>query len=123
MWTGLDSLFAVEPAEPVGKKTVTQCIKDRGNPPRMRIVYNISESYGGNPPMEVGKPFWSDSGVPRVVVMLSGDRFDPGPEWKEWRIPLLEFFLEGQEEDLEWVSGHVRAEIARIQAEKEVSHG
>ncbi len=38
MWTGLDSLFAVEPAEPVGKKTVTQCIKDRGNPPRMRIV-------------------------------------------------------------------------------------
>ncbi len=86
-----------------------------------QVVYNINKSYGGNPPMEVGKPFWS-KGRPRIVVLLPGDQFSVGPEWKESRIPLLEFFLEGQESVLDGLAGYARAEVARIQAEKEVSH-
>jgi hypothetical protein len=80
------------------------------------VVYAIYPSYGNE--MEVGVPFWA-SGRPRVIVMLSGDRFNPGPEWRNYRIQLLEFFLIDTEEDSlnDFVVG-ARREIARILAEK-----
>ena len=88
------------------------------------VVYNITKSYGGDPPMEVGKPFWSNSGRPRVVVMLSsGPPMRVDPEWKEWRIPLLEFFLEGQDEVLDGLAGYARAEIDRQLREKAQGYG
>ena len=80
------------------------------------VVYAIYRSYGQE--MEIGVPFWS-SGRPRVIAMLSGDRFDPGPEWMQYRVTLLEFFLEGTEDDsLNDLVVGARRELSRVLAEK-----
>lgn len=43
------------------------------------VEFSVGRSYGGD--AEIGKPFWSAMGYPRVIAMLSGDEWDIGNEW------------------------------------------
>lgn len=84
-----------------------------------KVVYGIYPSYGKD--MEIGVPFWSKDERPRVIALVSGDRFDPGPEWKECRVPLLEYFLETPNGYPEEMMEGARREIFRILSEKQVN--